>query len=179
MRKFLFAILMMLANSVALTAQIIPTGVEYTNDTIEQGGQLLACIVTAAIVSPPAPEVVNFQLLIVLGNPGFKVTALDIDYQKQSSIAKRISDANFYTATFNHPSAFKKDITTEGQLVATLTDANLRNDFVGAFFGGKYSIRFKRTDARDERSYYIEQSPDSEVRSKFAECLREMADEAK
>ena len=37
-------------------AQIIPTGVEYTNDTIEQGGQLQACIVTTAIISPPAPE---------------------------------------------------------------------------------------------------------------------------
>jgi hypothetical protein len=54
---------MLLAGSVK-AAQIIPSGVEYTNDTIEQDGQLQACIMVAAIINPPARELLNFQLLI-------------------------------------------------------------------------------------------------------------------
>jgi len=55
---FTFAILFPV---LAHAAQVIPTGVEYTNDTIEQGGKLAACIVTTAIISPPAPEIVPLR----------------------------------------------------------------------------------------------------------------------
>jgi hypothetical protein len=109
-RAILSLLLLMVPSLAALAAQIIPTGVEYTNDTIEQGSELRACIVTTAIISPPAPEIVNFQLLVVLGRPGFKVTVGDVDWAKQSSTAKRISDANFSTAQFNHPNAFTKKL---------------------------------------------------------------------
>lgn len=160
---------------IARATQIIPTGVEYTNDTIEQGGQLQACVVTTAIISPPAPEIVNFQLLIVLGRPGFKVTAGDVDWKAQSSVARRLSDANFSTAQFNHPNAFTKNTTTEGQLVAFLIDDSLRKDFVNGFFGGGYSIQFKRTDLREEHNYYIQQAPDAGVVDKFAKCVHTMA----
>jgi hypothetical protein len=159
----------------ARAAQIIPTGVEYTNDTIQQGGQLQACIVTAAIISPPAPETVNFQFMNVMGRPGFKVTAGDIDWKRKSIVAKRISGANFFTAQFNHPAAFNKNVTTEGQLVAMLTDDALRQQFLHAFFEGRYSIEFQRTDASDIRTYYIDQPPSAEVRNAFAKCLQTMA----
>jgi hypothetical protein len=161
---------------IARAAQIIPTGIEYTNDTIEQGGQLQACIVTAAILSHPAPEIVNFQFLLVAGRPGFKVTAGDFDWNKQSLAAKRISDANFYTAAFNHPTGFKKNVTTEGQLVAILTDDSLRKQFIDAFFAGRgYSIEFKRTDVPTVRTYYIDHGPGDDVVSAFAGCVHTMA----
>jgi hypothetical protein len=173
-----FAIAMLsLAVQSVHSAQIIPTGVEYSNDTIEKGGQLQACIVTTAIINPPAPEIVNFQLLIVLGRPGFKVTAGDVDWTRQSSVAKRISEADFSSAQFNHPNAFTKNITPEGQLVAMLKDDSLRNDFIRVFIGGHYSIRFRRTDLPNERVYYIEQSPSEDVRNTFTKCLHTMADE--
>jgi hypothetical protein len=88
--------------------QVSPSGVEYTNDTIEQGGKLAACIVTTAIISPPAPEIVNFQVLVIGGTHAFKVTTGDVDWTNGSGVAKRISAADFSTAQFNHPSAFKK-----------------------------------------------------------------------
>jgi hypothetical protein len=87
----------------------------------------------------------------------------------------RISDADFSTAQFSHPNAFAKSITTEGQLVGMLTDDSLRMDFINAFFDGRYSIRFKRTDVSEDRTYYIEQAPDADVLNTFAKCLRTMA----
>ncbi len=175
-RALAFATAVLLLPSLAVAAQVIPTDIEYTNDTIEQGGRLQACIVTAAILTQPAPETVNFQFLLVAGRPGFKVTAGDIDWTKQSLTAKRISDANFYTAAFNHPTAFNKNVTTEGQLVAFLTDDSLRKQFVDAFFGGGgYSIEFKRTDVPTVRTYYIEHGPGDDVVSTFSKCVQTMA----
>jgi hypothetical protein len=163
--------LLLLLPSLTFAAQIIPTGVEYTNDTIEQGGQLQACIVTTAIISPPAPEIVNFQFLIVLGQPAFKVTAADVDWVQKSSVAKRSSSAEFYTAQFNHQTAFRQSVTPEGQILALLTDPTLRRGFLEAFLGGDYSIRFKRTDLSDERFYHIQQSPSDDVQDTFAKCV--------
>src|SRR6476660_4130520 len=102
---FTFAILFPL---LAHAAQVTPTGVEYANDTLERGGKLAACIVTTAIISPPAPEIVNFEVLVVGGTHAFKVAAGDVDWTKGSGVAKRISAADFSTAQFNHPRAFKK-----------------------------------------------------------------------
>jgi hypothetical protein len=73
---FTFAILFPL---LAHAAQVTPTGVEYANDTIERGGKLAACIVTTAIISPPAPEIVNFEVLVVGGTHAFKIAASDVD----------------------------------------------------------------------------------------------------
>jgi hypothetical protein len=158
----------------AHAAQVIPTGVEYTNDTIEQGGKLAACIVTTAIISPPAPEIVNFQVLVVGGTHAFKVAAGDVDWTKGSGVAKRISAADFSTAQFNHPRAFKKSITSEGQLVGYLREPNLNGEFLKAFFGGRYTIHFMRTDQKDERTYYVEQAPGSDVTNAFRLCLGSM-----
>jgi hypothetical protein len=102
---FTFAILFPV---LAHAAQVIPTGVEYTHDTIEQRGKLAACIVTTSIITPPAPEIVNFQVLVVGGTHAFKIAAGDVDWIKGSGVAKRISAADFSTAQFNHPSALKK-----------------------------------------------------------------------
>ncbi len=176
MRRALCLLLgLALSGGVSRATQVIPTAVEYTNDTIEQSGQLQACIVTAAILTQPAPESVNFQFLLVAGRPGFKVTAGDIDWTKRSLTAKRISDGNFSSATFNHPTAFKKNVTTEGQLIAILTE-RLRKQFVDAFLGGNgYSIEFKRTDASTVRTYYIEHGPGDDVVSVFSNCVHAMA----
>src|SRR6266498_2144065 len=87
----------MLFPVLAHATQVSPSGVEYTNDTIEQGGKLAACIVTTAIISPPAPVIVNFQVLVVGGTHAFKITAADVDWTKGSGVAKRISAADFST----------------------------------------------------------------------------------
>jgi hypothetical protein len=160
--------------STVRAAQIIPTGVEYTNDTIAQGGQLQACIITTAITNYPAPEVVNFQLLVIQGRPAFKVTGGEINWAQQSMVTKRIAEADFSTAQFNHPSAFTKSITPEGQFLAVLTDPNPIVEYLGAFLKGGYSIRFRRDDVRDERVYYIQQSPPPEVSNTFSKCVDSM-----
>lgn len=159
---------------VAHATQVIPSAVDYTNDTIEQGATLQACVINAAIISPPAPEVVSFQFLVVSGRVGFKVTAGDMNWRDGSIIAKRISQADFSTGQFNRPRAFAKDITPEGQLVAVLIDPSLKTEFTRAFFGGHYLVEFKRTDKPEVRSYYIEQAPDKDVRDRFEECFRAM-----
>ena len=97
--------------------QVVPRYVEFTNDNVEQGGKPQVCVVTVAITNPPEPEVVNFQFMVFInGRFGFKVTAGDMNWNNMS-LAKQIADANFFTAAFNHPNAFDKKITTEGQLV--------------------------------------------------------------
>src|SRR5262245_20626342 len=108
MRRLMTSTFAILFPLLAHAAQVTPTGVEYTNDTIERGGKLAACIVTTAIISPPAPEIVNFEVLVVGGTHAFKVAAGDVDWTKGSGVAKRISAADFSTTQFNHPRAFKK-----------------------------------------------------------------------
>jgi hypothetical protein len=174
MRRLVTFTFAMLFPVLAHATQVTPTGVEYTNDTIEQGGKLAACIVTTAIISPPAPEIVNFQVLVVGGTHAFKITAGDVDWTKGAGVAKRISAADFSTAQFNHPSAFKKSITSEGQLVGYLREPKLNGEFLKAFFGGRYTIRFMRADQKDERTYYIEQAPGSDVTNAFRLCLGSM-----
>jgi hypothetical protein len=160
----------------ARAEQVIPTDTEYTNDTIELGGELQGCVVTVAILTRPGSETVNFQYLFVAGRPGFKVAVGDIDWTKKSLVAKRISDANFYTTAFNHPTAFKKNVTPAGQLVANLIDDSLSRQFFDAFFGGGgYTIEFQRTDVPTVRSYYIERGPRDDVVSTFSKCVRAIA----
>jgi hypothetical protein len=161
----------------ALSEQLIPTGTEYTNDTIELGGELQGCVVTAVVLTRPASETVNFQYLFVAGRPGFKVTVGDIDWTKKSLVAKRISDASFYTADFNHPAAFKKNVTPAGQIVASLIDDSLGKQFFHAFFGGGgYTIEFQRTDVPSVRTYFIERGPRDDVVGTFTKCVHAMAD---
>jgi hypothetical protein len=75
---------------------------------------------------------------------------------------------------FNHPTVFDKKITTEGQLVAFLTEPRLTLDFAAAFVGGNYSIRFRRTDTNDERIYEIEQSVPASVLAGLNTCINSM-----
>jgi hypothetical protein len=156
-------------------AQIIPVGVEYSNDHIEQGGKLQACIVTVAIINPPAPEIVNFQILAVFGRMNFKITAGDVDWKTQSMVAKRVSGGAFSTSAFNHPSAFVGSITPEGQFLGTLTDPSLRVEFAKSVFLGRYSIRFLRDDTKEDRVYYVESAVPPDIRNTFISCIDHMA----
>jgi len=97
-----------------------------------------------------------------------------MNWSDMSLVAKRIADANFFAGAFNHPNVFDKQITTEGQLVAFLIDANLTFDFLDAFFGGNFSIRFRRMDVSDERVYEIEQQPGPYIAANFKACLDSM-----
>ena len=118
----------------AYATQVNPKSVEFTNDKIEQGGTPQACIVTVTITNPPASEVVKFQFMVFInGRFAFMVTAGDMNWSEMSLVAKRIADANFFAGAFNHPDVFDKQVTTEGQLVAFLADANLNFDFLDAF----------------------------------------------
>ena len=165
----------LLMTATAYATQVVPRGVEFTNDKIEQGGKPQACIVTIAITNPPASEVVNFQFMFFVNNRfAFKITAGDINWSNFSLVAKRIADADFFTGAFNHPKAFEKKITPEGQLVAFLMDENLTFEFLHAFFDGNFSIRFRRTDISDERIYGIGQQPGQDIRAGFNACLNSM-----
>ena len=169
------AICTLVMTASAYATQVVPRSVEYTNDNIEQGGKLQACIITAAIINPPAPEVVNFQFMkFINGRVAFKVTAGDMNWTNASLVAKRILEADFFTGKFNHPTVFDKKITTEGQLVAFLTEPRLTLDFAAAFVGGNYSIRFRRTDTNDERIYEIEQSVPASVLAGLNTCINSM-----
>lgn len=159
----------------AHATQVVPRNVEFTNDNIEQGGKPQACIVTVAITNPPEPEVVNFQFMVFInGRFAFKIIAGDMNWSEKSLVAKQIADANFFTGAFNHPDAFDKEITADGQLVAFLVDKNLPFDFLDAFFGGNFSIRFRRTDTSDERIYEIGERPGPDVAASFKACLESM-----
>jgi hypothetical protein len=161
----------------ALAVQIMPTGVEYANDTIELRGELQGCVVTAVVLTQPNSETVNFQYLLVAGRRGFKVTVSDVDWTKKSLTARRISDASFYTDAFNHPTAFKKNVTPDGQVVAFLIDDTLGKKFFDAFFlGGGYTIEFHRTDVPAIRTYHIERGPPYDVVSIFSKCVHTIAD---
>jgi hypothetical protein len=159
---------------VANATQIVPGGVEYSNDKIEQNGKIQACVVTTAIISPPAPEIVNFQFLELAGHLAFKITAGDLNWTDGSMVAARIMAADFSTGEFNHPNAFTKSITPEGQLLAILTEDGLNAEFINAFFLGRYLIQFRRTDAADDRTYYIEQAPSRDVTQSFRECIHQI-----
>ena len=88
------AICTLVMTASAYATQVVPRSVEYTNDNIEQGGKLQACIITAAIINPPAPEVVNFQFMkFINGRVAFKVTAGDMNWTNASLVAKRIARA--------------------------------------------------------------------------------------
>ena len=166
----------LIATVPAYGTQVVPTDVQYYNDDIEQGGRPQACVVTAAITNAPAPEIVNFQFLrFANGRVAFKVTAGDLNWANSSMVARRISEADFFTGAFNHPNAFDRKITPEGQLVAFLVDPSLTSDFVRVFFGGNYSIRFRRSDINDERFYEIQQAPGPEITAGFNSCLNSMA----
>jgi hypothetical protein len=159
----------------AYATQVVPGHVEFTNDNVEQGGKPQVCVVTVAITNPPEPEVVNFQFMVFInGRFAFKVTAGDMNWSDMLLVAKQIADANFFTAAFNHPNAFDKKITTEGQLVAFLVDEHLPFDFLDAFFGGNFSILFRRTDISDERIYEIGQQPGPDIAAGFKACLESM-----
>jgi hypothetical protein len=160
-------------------AQIIPVSVEYSNDHIERGGKLQACIVTVGIINPPAPEIVNFQILAVFDRMNFKIAVGDLDWKTQSMVAKRVLEGTFWTSAFNHPSAFVSSITPEGQFLGTLTDPSLRVEFAKSFFLGRYSIRFLRDDAKEERVYYIENAASPDIRSNFISCVNQMAEAIK
>ena len=97
-----------------------------------------------------------------------------MNWSNMSLVDKQIADPNFFTAAFNHPNAFDKEITTKGQLVAFLVDEKLPFDFLDAFFGGHFYIRFRHTDISDERIYEIGQQPGPDVAARFKACLESM-----
>ena len=55
-----------------------------------------------------------------------------------------------------------------------VVDESLILDFPNAFFGGNFSIRFRRTDVSDERIYEIGQQPGQGIRAGFNDCLHSM-----
>jgi len=58
----------------AIAEQVAVTHVEYSNDTISQGGKTIVCVVTMVAISPPDPRVLNFQFLIAKNGLGWKIT---------------------------------------------------------------------------------------------------------
>ena len=88
----------------AYATHVNPKSVEFTNDNVEQGGKPQVCVVTVAITNPLEPEVVNFQFMVfVNGRFAFKVTAGDMNWSNMSLVAKRISDADFFTGCIQLP----------------------------------------------------------------------------
>jgi len=167
------------AAATANATQIIPQ-VQYRNDSIEQGGVTQGCMITAAMSSPPAPEVVNLQLLAISRNGqsllAYKVTTGDANWIQGTNVARRIATANFFTSEFNHPNAFKQSITPEGQLLGVLTDPTFQESFEKAFVLGHYSLEVTRADNPDVRTYYVEQGPSQDVVQTFLACLKRVSE---
>jgi hypothetical protein len=166
--------------SPASATQIIPQ-VQYTNDDIESGGVPAACVVTVAMINPPAPEIANLQFLTIYNYKdgsvrlAYKITAGNLDWNTGSSAASRIARANFYTGAFNHPGAFNQSLTPEGQLLAVLTDKSLADAFAMAFFLGHFTIEFQRTDGADIRQYEVSQQVGADVYKKYLACVNAAA----
>jgi hypothetical protein len=158
--------------SPAMASQIIPGGVEYTNDKIEKYGRTLGCMIVVAIVSPPAPEIVNFQYLFVNARHGIKVAVADVDYQRGSAAPVQLQKANFSSRLFTHYNAFDGKISPEGSCVGFLKQNDVSHAFASAFFRGNYTISFERSDVTEARSYYIEQSPPRSVTDAFVACSK-------
>jgi hypothetical protein len=173
------ALALVLAPLPGNATQVIPQ-VEYTNDNIEQGSDIRACVATASMINPPAPEIVNLQFLAIHGNGqahlAYKVSVGDADWNQHSSVARRIATANFSTGEFNHPDAFKQSMTPDGQLLGVLIDDSLQGAFTKAFWQGHYSIEFTRTDNPDPRTYYVEQGPTRDVAMNFTACMKQVLD---
>lgn len=110
--------------------------VQYSNDTISDGGRTVACIITAAVVVYPDNRVLNFQILSFNnGRVGWKITGGTIDFKTQSATALRALDGSFTSSRFIQKGAFQKSLTPEGQLVGVLVEPDLLPAFVKAFTG--------------------------------------------
>ncbi len=136
--------------SPAAAEQVVVRHTEYSNDKITDGGHVVACVVTLAVVASPDPRILNFQFL---------------------AVAKRVADGNFSASAFLYKNAFQKDLTPEGQLVGVLTRDDLYHSFSQAFFRRPYSVSVRWENAADETDYYIEESPPLPVVRNFRDCV--------
>jgi hypothetical protein len=172
----LLALSLSLFGNPARATQVIPGGVEYTNDQIEEAGQLKGCIIVVAIVSPPSPESVNFEFLFVSGRAGFKISVGDIDWNAKSISKKTVVKGDFGSREFAYHDAFTGSVSPEGSYVAFLKNDNLTTRFMMGFISGRYSISFLRSDQKDVREYGIEQIPAPKtVIDSFKACIDSIA----
>jgi len=157
--------------SPAAAEQVVVRHTEYSNDKITDGGHVVACVVTLAVVASPDPRILNFQFLQFNGRAGWKITGGVMNWKDQSAVAKRVADGNFSASAFLYKNAFQKDLTPEGQLVGVLTRDDLYHSFSQAFFQRPYSVSVRWENAADETDYYIEESPPLPVVRNFRDCV--------
>lgn len=154
--------------------QIIPRHVEYTNDSVTDGGKLVGCVVTLVVVSPGDPRTLNFQFLAAQNGLAWKITGGMLNSARNAIRALRASDGGFSTNTFNKPGAFLKQITPGGQLLGTLQEPQLAGALANAFFQQPYLIEITWRGQNDPLTYYIDTSPPLSVAAKFSECVSKL-----
>ena len=156
----------------AIAEQVAVTHVEYSNDTISQGGKTIVCVVTMVAISPPDPRVLNFQFLIAKNGLGWKITGSLKDWKTMNMVANRVTDGGFTSGSFYHDEDFKKKLTPEGQLIGTLQTLSLFPSFLQAFSSAPYTVRVRWENGHDDVAYYIDQSPDPKIIDTLNACYK-------
>ena len=159
-----------LAARATCAEQVVVHQVEYSNDSISNGGKTVICVVTMVALALPDPRSLNFQFLVGKGVSGWKITGGLLDTKSMSWKANRVADGEFSSSTFNHDQDFKKQLTPEGQLVGWLMNPSLFADFFFAFDSAPYSVRVRWAGTDEDVTYYIDQPPDQNVRSTLRRC---------
>jgi len=88
----------MLAALSASAERVAARQIEYSNDSISDGGKTVICEMTHVAMSPPDPRVLNFQFLANKNMVGWKITGGLMDWKTMNIIANRVTDDGF-TAT--------------------------------------------------------------------------------
>jgi hypothetical protein len=158
-------------SALARAEQVIVRAIDYSNDSISDGGKTVACVVTVVAEAPPGPRVLNFQFIAFRNALGWKITGGLMDWKSMNLVASRGADGGFTTGTFIHDQEFKKNTTPERQLVGLLQNGALSDDFLKAFFNSPYTVRVRWQDAGEDVTYYIAQRPDLKVLGQFNTCV--------
>jgi len=163
------------ALATAHAEQVIVRQTDYSNDSITDGGRIVACIVTASVEAPPDRRVLNFQFIQLQGRVAWKITGGIMDWKQVSVVANPVSDGSFSSNKFSVPNAFQKSLTPEGQLLGVLVKDEFYTMFAQAFFQTPYSVSVTWRNAKEPTVYYINKSPAATIIHQFRSCVSDLS----
>ena len=156
----------------AIAEQVAVRQIEYSNDSISDGGKTVICEVTLVAMSPPDSRVLNFQFLANKNVVGWKITGGLMDWKTMSIVASRVTNGGFTSSNFYHDKDFKTQFTPEGQMMGWLQKTALYPDFILAFTASPYSVRVRWEGASEDAIYYIDQSRGPKIVEALNACYK-------
>jgi hypothetical protein len=159
----------------AAAAPAVPGVVVYSNGAVMGGDRLQLCTVDLVMVDSAGTETVEFQFLGSTNRFGFKISGGTFDAAAMTFTPYRIADANFAGARFDYRQAFGRRVLSGGQLLATLGESILAQDFYQAFFLGRFVVLVQRAGAAEATGYFVEQAPGDRVRRDYIDCMKSLA----